>query len=195
MSISYNPRVAGMQPSATLAMAARAKMLKSSGADVIALSAGEPDFDTPKPIAQAGIQAIQEGFTRYTQNPGTVELREAICAKFARENNLDYTTDQILCSNGAKQSVALAISVLAAEGNEVLIPAPYWVSYPEMTRFAGATPVIIPTDAEANYRLTPEALANAITDQTRILILCSPSNPTGSVYTRKELYNLVGRTS
>ncbi|MXZ18582.1 MAG: pyridoxal phosphate-dependent aminotransferase [Rhodothermaceae bacterium] len=187
MSGSFNPRVASMQPSATLAMAGRAKKLKRAGADVIALSAGEPDFNTPEPIAEAGIQAIRDGFTRYTQNPGMPELREAICAKFARENNLEYTSDQILCSNGAKQSVALAVSVLAAETDEVLIPAPYWVSYPEMTRFAGASPVIAHTTAETQYRLTPQALADAITERTRVLILCSPSNPTGSVYTLEEL--------
>ncbi len=187
MPESLNPRVASMQPSATLAMAGRAKKLKRTGADVIALSAGEPDFNTPEAIAEAGIQAIRDGFTRYTQNPGMPELREAICAKFAQENNLQYSPDQILCSNGAKQSVALAISTLASEGDEVLIPAPYWVSYPEMTRFAGATPVIAPTTAETQYRLTPGDLENAITEHTRVLILCSPSNPTGSVYTREEL--------
>ncbi|KKZ14069.1 MAG: aspartate aminotransferase [Candidatus Synechococcus spongiarum 15L] len=187
MPTSFNPRVASMQPSATLAMAGRAKKLKRAGADVIALSAGEPDFNTPEPIAEAGIQAIREGFTRYTQNPGMPELREAICEKFARENNLEYAPAQILCSNGAKQSVAMAVSVLAAEGDEVLIPAPYWVSYPEMTRFAGAKPVIVHTTAETQYRLTPQQLADALTERTRVLILCSPSNPTGSVYTHEEL--------
>ncbi len=191
MSTSLNPRVASMQPSATLAMAGRAKKLKREGADVIALSAGEPDFNTPEPIAKAGIEAIQDGFTRYTQNPGMPELREAISAKFARENNLNYTPDQILCSNGAKQSVAMAVAVLAQEGDEVLIPAPYWVSYPEMARFSGATPVIASTTAQTHYRLTPEALDDAITERTRILILCSPSNPTGSVYTSEELAALV----
>jgi len=191
MSISLNPRVASMQPSATLAMAGRAKKLKREGADVIALSAGEPDFDTPELIAQAGMQAIQDGFTRYTQNPGMPELREAISAKFARENNLHYSPDQILCSNGAKQSVAMAVAVLTQEGDEVLIPAPYWVSYPEMARFSGANPVIVSTTAETHYRLTPEALDQAITPQTRVLILCSPSNPTGSVYSDQELASLV----
>lgn len=187
MSTFFNPRVASMQPSATLAMAGRAKKLKRAGADVIALSAGEPDFNTPEPIANAGIQAIREGFTRYTQNPGMLELREAICEKFVRENNLEYAPNQILCSNGAKQSVAMAVSVLAAEGDEVLIPAPYWVSYPEMTRFAGAKPVIAHTNAETQYRLTPQQLADSLTERTRVLILCSPSNPTGSVYPREEL--------
>ncbi len=185
--IRFNPRVASMQPSATLAMSGRAKELKRLGAPVIALSAGEPDFRTPAAVAEAGVQAIRDGFTRYTQNAGMPELREAICAKLLRDNGLNYEPNQILCSNGAKQSVALAVAVLCTEGNEVLIPAPYWVSYPEMTRFAGATPVIIPTGTQTQYRLTPSMLESAITDKTRLLILCSPSNPTGSVYSREEL--------
>ena len=191
MHLSINPRVNAMQPSATLAMAGRAKQLRRKGLDVIALSAGEPDFNTPEPISQAGIQAIQDGFTRYTQNAGTPELREAICEKLKRENNLHYSPEHILCSNGAKQSVAMAVSVLTSETDDVLIPAPYWVSYPEMTRFAGANPVIIPTRAETHYRLTPEALKQAITENSRVLILCSPSNPTGSVYPEEELRALV----
>ena len=187
MSVRINPRVASMQPSATLAMSGRAKELKRQGAPVIALSAGEPDFNTPEPIAEAGQQAIRDGFTRYTQNPGMPDLREAICAKLLQDNNLSYQPNQVLCSNGAKQPIAMAIAVLCAEGDEVLIPAPYWVSYPEMTRFAGATPVVIPTGADTEYRLTPEMLASAISDKTRALILCSPSNPTGSVYSPEEL--------
>ncbi|MDE2958206.1 MAG: pyridoxal phosphate-dependent aminotransferase [Bacteroidota bacterium] len=187
MSVSFNPRVASMQVSATLAMSGRAKQLRRRGADVIALSAGEPDFNTPEPIAEAGMQAIRDGFTRYTQNAGMLPLREAICAKFQEDNELSYAPSQILCSNGAKQSVALAVCVLTAEGDEVLIPAPYWVSYPEMTRFAGATPVIVRTGTETDYRLTPAVLEAAITPRTRVLILCSPSNPTGSVYSRSEL--------
>lgn len=187
MSGLFNPRVASMQVSATLAMSGRAKELRRQGADVIALSAGEPDFNTPAPIADAGIKAIQEGFTRYTQNAGMPPLREAICAKLQSENQLSYSPSQILCSNGAKQSVALAVCVLAAEGDEVLIPAPYWVSYPEMARFAGAEPVIVPTGTDTDYRLTPAMLEAAITPRTRVLILCSPSNPTGSVYSRSEL--------
>lgn len=187
MSGPFNQRVASMQVSATLAMSGRAKELKRQGADVIALSAGEPDFNTPEPIAQAGVQAIRDGFTRYTQNPGMPQLREAICAKLEAENDLVYVPSQILCSNGAKQSVALAVCVLADKGDEVLIPAPYWVSYPEMARFAGATPVIVPTVTETNYLLSPEMLEAAITPRTRVLILCSPSNPTGSVYSRDEM--------
>ena len=185
--LDLNPRVASMQPSATLAMTARAKQLRREGRPVIGLSAGEPDFDTPAPIAEAGIRAIQEGYTHYTENMGLPELREKICAKLQRENGLAYTPEQVLCSNGAKQSIALAIHALCAEGDEVLIPAPYWVSYPEMVRFAGADPVVMPTSVDTNYRITAERLDAAITERTRLLILCSPSNPTGSVYTRDEL--------
>lgn len=185
--IQFNPRVAAMRPSATLAMTARAKQLRRDGRPVIGLSAGEPDFDTPAPIAEAGARAIREGFTHYTENAGMPELREAICRKLQRDNGLAYEPGQVLCSNGAKQSVALAVNVLARPGDEVLIPAPYWVSYPEMARMAGAEPAVVRTSVEHDYRLTPEQLEEAITPQTRLLILCSPSNPTGSVYTRAEL--------
>lgn len=185
--LELNPRVSAMKPSATLAMTARAMELRRAGKPVIGLSAGEPDFDTPAPIAAAGAQAIRDGFTHYTHNMGMPELREQIQAKLSRDNGLEYSTDQILCSNGAKQSVALTIGVLCRPGDDVLIPAPYWVSYPEMTRFAGANPVTIPTTVENDYRLTPEALEAAITDKTRLLILCSPSNPTGSVYSKEEM--------
>ena len=186
-AIPFNPRIEAMQPSATLAMTARAKQLRRDGRPVIGLSAGEPDFDTPAPIAEAGIQAIRDGFTHYTENAGMPELREAICEKLRRDNGLAYAPTQVVCSNGAKQSVALAVNVLARPGDEVLIPAPYWVSYPEMTRMAGAEPVAVRTSVEGDYRLTPEQLEEAITPRTRLLILCSPSNPTGSVYTPAEL--------
>ncbi len=186
-SVSFNPRVEAMQPSATLAMSARARELKRGGRPVISLSAGEPDFPTPQPIADAGKRAIEQGFTRYTDNAGMPELREAIAEKLKRDNGLTYPIDQILCSNGAKQSIALATSVLCRPGDEVLIPAPYWVSYPEMVRFAGAEPVAIATTSEAEYRLRPQQLEEAISDKTRLLVLCSPSNPTGSVYPREEL--------
>ena len=184
---TFNPRVMAMQPSATLAMSARAKQLRREGKPVISLSAGEPDFHTPAPIAEAAIAAIREGFTRYTENAGMLELRQAISRKLAEENGLEYTPEQILCTNGAKQAVAMAIEVLCRPGDEVLIPAPFWVSYPEMVRLAGAEPVILPTSVETGYRLTPEALEAAITERTRLLILCSPSNPTGTVYTPEEL--------
>jgi aspartate aminotransferase/aspartate/glutamate/aspartate-prephenate aminotransferase len=186
-TLRINERVAAMQPSATLAMSARAKELRRAGNPVISLSAGEPDFDTPAPISEAGIAAIREGFTNYTENAGMLPLREAICAKLERDNGLTYTPDQVLCSNGAKQSVALGIHVLSEPGDEVLIPAPYWVSYPEMTRFAGAEPVVVPTTADDGYKLSPDALDAALTDQTRLIVLCSPSNPTGAVYTPDEL--------
>lgn len=186
-NVEFNPRVASMKPSATLAMTGRAMELRRQGIPVIGLSAGEPDFDTPAIIAKEGAQAIADGFTHYTQNMGMPELREEIQKKLAQDNGLDYGTNQILCSNGAKQSVALAISALCRPGDEVLIPAPYWVSYPEMTRFAGATPVSLPTTVEQDYRVDPADLENAITPNTRIFILCSPSNPTGSVYSKEEL--------
>jgi aspartate aminotransferase/aspartate/glutamate/aspartate-prephenate aminotransferase len=186
-SVRFNERVAAMQPSATLAMKSRASEMRRQGHPVVALSAGEPDFDTPAEISEAGIKAIKSGYTHYTENPGAMELREVISRKFARDNNLDYTPSQILCSNGAKQSIALTTHVLCDEGDEVLIPAPYWVSYPEMARFAGAEPRIVLASVENEYRLTPEQLDEAITDRTRMFILCSPSNPTGSVYSREEL--------
>ncbi len=185
--VEFNPRVASMKPSATLAMTGRAMELRRQGKPVISLSAGEPDFSTPAEISGEGVNAINEGFTHYTQNMGTPELREEIKKKFARDNGLDYEIDQILCSNGAKQSVALTISTLCRPGDEVLIPSPYWVSYPEMTRFAGANPVQLSTTVENNYRVDVESLEKAITPNTRIFILCSPSNPTGSVYSREEL--------
>ena len=186
-SIRFNDRVDAMQPSATLAMKSRAEERRRQGHPVVALSAGEPDFDTPEPIANAGVKAIRNGFTHYTENPGTLELREAICRKLDHDNDLSYTPDQVVCSNGAKQSLALAIHALCDEGDEVLVPAPYWVSYPEMARFSGAAPVEVLTGVEDEYRLTPEQLDDALTERTRVLILCSPSNPTGTVYPPEEL--------
>lgn len=189
-SPAWNARVVSMRPSATLAMTARANKRRRDGHPVIALSAGEPDFDTPEEICEAAIKAIRDGFTHYTNNAGILELREAICDKLQRNNGIRYEPDEILCSNGAKQSVAQAVSVLCQKGDEVLIPAPYWVSYPEMTRFAGGVPVSIPTDATTGYRISPEQLESAITPETRILIICSPSNPTGAVYSPAEIQDL-----
>jgi aspartate/methionine/tyrosine aminotransferase len=186
-TVRFNERVAAMQPSATLAMKSRATEMRRQGHPVVALSAGEPDFDTPAEISEAGIEAIRSGYTHYTENPGAMELREAISRKFARDNNVQYAPEQILCSNGAKQSIALTTHVLCDEGDEVLIPAPYWVSYPEMARFAGAEPVVVSASVENEYRLTPDQLDDALTDRTRLFILCSPSNPTGSVYTKAEM--------
>ncbi|MEP0545477.1 MAG: pyridoxal phosphate-dependent aminotransferase [Rhodothermales bacterium] len=182
-----NPRVAAMQPSATLAMSARAKALVRAGKPVIELSAGEPDFDTPAPICEAGRRAIDEGHTRYTANAGTPALREAIVRKLRDDNGLTYSPAEILCSNGAKQSVAQAIFVLCRPGDEVVIPAPYWVSYPEMVQLAGGESVIVETTPESGYRMGPDELAAALTERTRIVVLNSPSNPTGAVYSRAEL--------
>ncbi|MFB6229783.1 MAG: pyridoxal phosphate-dependent aminotransferase [Salinibacter sp.] len=186
-TLRFNDRVDSMQPSATLAMKSRAEERRRQGHPVVALSAGEPDFDTPEPIADAGMDAIRNGFTNYTENPGTMELREAICRKFDRDNDLSYTPEHVVCSNGAKQSLALAIHALCDEGDEVIVPAPYWVSYPEMARFSGAEPVVVPTSVDEKYRLRPAALEEAITERTQILVLCSPSNPTGAVYAPREL--------
>jgi aspartate aminotransferase len=183
----WNVRVASMKPSATLAMTSRANDRKRAGHPVIGLSAGEPDFDTPVEIADAAVTAIREGFTHYTNNAGIPELRKAICDKLKEDNDIQYEPGQVLCSNGAKQSVAQAITVLCQTGDEVVIPAPYWVSYPEMTRFAGATPVAIATDASSGYRITPDQLEAALSPRTRAFILCSPSNPTGGVYSPDEL--------
>lgn len=187
MPFQQNPRVANVAPSATLAMKARAEGRMAEGHPVISLSTGEPDFDTPAPIAEAAIQAIRDGFTHYTPNAGIPELRQGIAEKLARDNSLAYAPGQILCSNGAKQSLALAVHVLSHPGDEVVVPAPYWTSYPEMVRLAGAEPVIVEAGVEADYRLTPGALEAAITDRTRLVMLCSPSNPTGAVYPPEEL--------
>lgn len=182
-----NERVARVAPSATLAMKARAEERMEAGHPVISLSTGEPDFDTPDPIAEAGIEAIREGFTHYTPNPGIAELREGIAEKFARDNGLGYDPDQILCSNGAKQSLALAVHVLCGPGDEVVVPAPYWTSYPEMVKLAGADPVVARAGVEDDYRLTPGLLEQSITEKTRLVMLCSPDNPTGAVYPPGEL--------
>lgn len=183
-------RAQNLQPSATLKVTGRAKELKRQGKSIISLSAGEPDFKTPKHICDAAIQAIEDGFHGYTMNPGTPELREAICAKLKRDNNLDYDPSQIICSNGAKQSVGFSLLALVNPGDEVIIPAPYWVSYPEMTRLAEGKSVTIRTSFENNFKLTPEQLEEAITENTKALILCSPSNPTGAQYTADELEGL-----
>lgn len=190
--ISFNPNVERMVASSTLAISARAAELKRQGVPIIGLSAGEPDFDTPEPVREAAIAAIREGFTHYTPNTGIPELRTEICRSLEEQNGLRYAPDEILCSNGAKQSIAMSILALCRPGDEVLVPAPYWVSYPEMATLAGATPVILETGVESSWRISAEQLESAITPKTRLLILCSPSNPTGSVYTRNELEAIAG---
>lgn len=165
----------------------KAKELKREGKSIISLSAGEPDFKTPAHICDAAIEAIRDGVHGYTMNPGTVELREAIAAKLKRDNGLEYGINQIVASNGAKQSIYLTIMAVIGEGDEVIIPSPYWVSYPAMVKLAGGTPVTLKTSIDNNYKLKPEDLKAAITDKTKALILCSPSNPTGSMYSEEEL--------
>ncbi|KAH6830588.1 aspartate aminotransferase [Perilla frutescens var. hirtella] len=187
VDLSLSPRVNSVKPSKTVAITDQATALAQAGVPVIRLAAGEPDFDTPAAIAEAGINAIREGFTRYTPNAGTLELRKAICHKLKEENGISYTPDQILVSNGAKQSIVQAVLAVCSPGDEVIIPAPFWVSYPEMARLADATPVILPTRISENFLLDPKVLESTLTEKSRLLILCSPSNPTGSVYPRKLL--------
>ena len=180
-------RLNRLSPSATLAMSQKSSELKAQGVNVINMSVGEPDFDTPTHIKEAAKEAIDNNFSRYSPVPGYPELRNAIVAKLKNENGLDYTAAQISCANGAKQSVCNAIMVLVDKGDEVIVPAPYWVSYPEMVKMADGTPVIIPAGIEQDFKITPAQLEAAITPKTKALILCSPSNPTGSVYSKEEL--------
>ena len=168
-------------------MSQKSSEMKAQGIDVINLSVGEPDFHTPDKIKDAAKQAIDDNWSYYSPVPGYVDLRKAIVGKLKRENNLDYTVNEILVSNGAKQSVCNTVMALVDDGDEVIIPAPYWVSYPQMVKLAGGEPVIVNATFEQDFKMTPEQLEQAITPKTRLLILCSPSNPTGSVYTKEEL--------
>jgi aspartate aminotransferase len=185
-------RARDLAPSETLKISARAKELQREGRSVISLSQGEPDFKTPAFICEAAIKAIQDGFHGYTMNTGTPELREAICRKLKRDNHTEYVPNQIVVSNGAKQSIAFSLLATINPGDEVLIPSPYWVSYPEMVKLAGGTPVIIKSRFENDYKIDPGQLENAITPATKMLILCSPSNPTGSCYSTDELKGIAG---
>lgn len=175
-----------LSESATIAMARKAAELKSSGVDVISLSLGEPDFDTPDAMKAAGIEAIEQNITHYTPVPGLADVREAIARKFLRDNGLAYSADQIVVSNGAKQSITNVVLSLVDPGEEVILPAPYWVSYADMVAFAGGTAVVLPTRIDEDFKIQPEALEAAITDKTRLLIYSSPCNPSGSVYTKAE---------
>jgi aspartate aminotransferase len=183
-------RLMVLSESETLAMARRTRELKAQGIDVISLSLGEPDYDTPPFIKEAAKQAIDENFTHYPPVAGYPELREAVALKFHRDNNIDYAADQIVVSTGAKQSIANAILSLINPGDEVLLPAPYWVSYIEIIKLAGGIPKIIYAGIEQDFKVTPEQLRSHITDKTRLMIFSSPCNPTGSVYSQRELENI-----
>lgn len=187
LSIKINSRIKDIVGSTTLAITARAKELAAQGHDVVNFAAGEPDFDTPDSIKASAIKAIENGFTKYTPSTGTVELRKAISAKFQKDNGLDYQPSQIVASCGAKHSIFNVIQVLTDEGDEVLIPSPYWVSYPEMVKIAGATSKFILTSAKTDFKITASGLSQSITPKTKLLILNSPSNPTGMLYSREEL--------
>lgn len=183
-------RLNSLSPSATLAMSQKSAELKAQGVDIINLSVGEPDFNTPAHIKEAAKKAIDENYSRYSPVAGYPSLRKAIVEKLKKENGLDYTDGQISCSNGAKQSVCNTVLALVNPGDEVVIPAPFWVSYPEMVKLAGGVPVIVGAGIEQDFKVTPAQLEAAITPKTKALILCSPSNPTGSVYSREELAGL-----
>jgi len=190
LAIQLSKRVQKVKPSPTLAVTARAAKLKAEGKDIIGLGAGEPDFDTPLHIADAGVDAIRTGVTRYTAVDGTAELKDAIIAKFKRDNELTYERGQILVSSGAKQTCFNVCAALLDPGDECVIPAPYWVSYPDMVLLADGVPVCVYGGATQGYKITPDQLAGAITPRTKLLFLNSPSNPTGAAYTRAELKEL-----
>ena len=187
MNYRISQRAASLAPSLTLAIDSKAKQMKAEGQDVVGFGAGEPDFDTPQHIKDAAIRALNEGFTKYTPSSGIPELRQAIADKFKCENGLNYKPAQIIVSCGGKHSCYNVILATCQEGDEVIIPSPYWLSYPEMVKLAGATPVVLQTSDKTEFKVTPEQLRAAITPKTRLLVLNSPSNPTGSVYTPAEI--------
>lgn len=183
-------RLQRLAPSATLAMSQKSSEMKAQGIDVINMSVGEPDFNTPDHIKEAAKKAVDDNYSRYSPVPGYADLRVAIANKLKQENGLDYSTAEILVSNGAKQSVCNTVMALVNSGDEVIIPAPYWVSYPQMVKLAGGNPVIVEAGFDQNFKMTPQQLEDAITPKTKMIILCSPSNPTGSVYSKEELKGL-----
>ena len=182
--------VQALEPSATQAMAAKAKELKASGKEIYDLSLGEPDFNTPHHICQAALEAMEAGHTHYTVPSGIPELRKAVAQQYRAAHGLEYSPDQVVISNGAKHALSNVFTALLDPGDEVIIPAPYWVSYAELVKLTGAVPVIVPTRQEDDFKLASEQLRQAITDKTKILLLCSPSNPTGSMYSPEELGHL-----
>ena len=183
-------RLNRLAPSATLVMSQKSSEMKAQGIDVINMSVGEPDFNTPQHIKEAAKKAVDENWSRYSPVPGYADLRQSISAKLKNENNLDYSVNEILVGNGAKQCVCNAIMALVNDDDEVIIPAPYWVSYPQMVKLAGGNPVFVRAGFEQDFKMTPQQLEEAITPKTKMLILCSPSNPTGSVYSKEELQGL-----
>jgi aspartate aminotransferase len=187
MKYKISKRAASLTPSLTLAIDSKAKQMKAEGMDVVGFGVGEPDFDTPQHIKDACVKALAEGFTKYTAAAGIPELRQAVVDKFKRDNGLSYKPSQIIVSCGGKHSCYNVILATCEEGDEVIIPAPYWLSYPEMVKLAGATPVILQTSDKTEFKVTPAQLEAAITPRTRVFILNSPSNPTGSIYTREEI--------
>ncbi len=187
MNYKISGRASALSPSLTLAIDAKAKQMKAEGLDVVGFGAGEPDFDTPQHIKDAAIKALQDGFTKYTPSSGIPELRQALADKFKKENGLSYKSNQIIVSCGGKHSCYNVVLATCQEGDEVLIPAPYWLSYPEMVKLAGATPVVLTTTDKTEFKVTPDQLRSAITPRTRLFIFNSPSNPTGSVYTPAEV--------
>jgi aspartate aminotransferase len=189
--MEISSRAAQLTPSLTLTIDSKAKAMKSEGLDVCGFGAGEPDFDTPEHIKAAAVAALEAGFTKYTPSSGIPELRQAISEKFATDNQIEYRPSQVIVSNGAKHACYNAILATCQPGDEVIIPAPYWVSYPDMVRLAGAEPVIVPTTERNAWKLTAENFENAMTPRTKMLIINSPCNPTGSVYTREELQAIV----
>lgn len=185
--IQLSDRITRLAPSATLAMSQKSSEMKAQGIDVINMSVGEPDFNTPDHIKEAAKAAVDNNYSRYSPVPGYADLRKAISQKLLNENSLEYSVSEVLVSSGAKQCVCNAVMALVNDGDEVIIPAPYWVSYPQMVKLAGGVPVFVDTEIEQNFKITAEQLEAAITPKTKMLILCSPSNPTGSVYDKEEL--------
>ncbi|MEI6344184.1 MAG: pyridoxal phosphate-dependent aminotransferase [Verrucomicrobiota bacterium] len=184
-------RVSQLTPSLTLAIDSKAKALRAEGIEIFSFGAGEPDFDTPEHIKAAAIEALNAGFTKYTPSSGMPELRTAISEKFKRDNSLEYKPSEIIVSNGAKQSCFNAIMAVCGEGDEVIIPAPYWLSYPDMVRLAGAEPIIVQTTEENDWKMTPQQFEEAMSPRTKMVIINSPGNPTGSVYSKEELRAIV----
>ena len=185
--IQLSDRLNRLAPSATLAMSQKSNEMKAQGIDVINMSVGEPDYMTPDFIKEAGKKAIDDNYSKYSPVPGYLDLREAISAKLKKENGLEYGPKEIIVGTGGKQGVCNTFMALVNPGDEVIIPAPYWVSYPQMAKLAGGTPIVIRAGIDQNFKITPEQLEKAITPKTKILVICSPSNPTGSVYTQEEL--------